>query len=1100
MIIIERWKEPPVLDTPEPKFGEVIRSLNDLLFLAEQQTQQFNANTTAKLNTIKTKLTRFSVDLPARIDVHLNSKGAKHGETKNTIGLSKVDNFRTATLTEQRDMVDVDALCTPAGVQAAVDKNNSFRQEDYQKNDLFPFGSIHTPDLYPRVSTNWKNVPYFQNDYCTLGYQNDRVIVSPKQDASKYSGFTGFVSDSLQAASMMLLNEQSDMAMSYLGEGWGMRGAQTSDNKVAVFRPLANLKKFNYPSQMNLPGSKAYILWDEYITDLVQGFAVSVDVSGSTISVYHDVFKALNPTTDPTLTSAVSLGVLTSLTWIGGLDLVPVRGSHAYNLYNFIDADPGVTIAVNPAARIKVSPTLIWAVQDKEIYVHIAVPVIVAANGKSKEYVLRFTESWNVAGINNGSQISTTQLGVLTKDYVNANLEIRDTPKWMMPCDWTDALNPVGLPGVFLKSGYVIQARSTKYGIKVKYSTTPLKSSLEWINGYKTAKKPSSAVTRTFSPGRYLSFGEIPERILPMDVSNGVTRYLSYQDINKKHGYGWTEHTWFNDKVMKAGSPVNTHSALSPDNSIVYEFSNDFNKSLVIKAGKNGGIATSGMAFTFANDFVGKDGFSYQSGIVKPGVDAALGKPIIAAMQTHGLKILKRAAAQYGTGYDARKSELTNQVYCFDNSKILVIISDGLAYAEAGLFTYRIENGVLNAEIPLTDDQFFRITDSTKRPSLLSRTSATGDGVNHLFADLLIYQEDDDTFHVGVPRAFGHVFGDLTFSITNYRTKPAFIARITNPARLYSNDSPIDVVEELYPQVLATTFGLFAFQPSITSAVQTRLQQAGGSFTMDPYLPPDAYYCIVPSGTRCILGGRSVTLERSYYLPFDGTDNTHFYLTRNGDDVLLEKSIGLMEPSNSSVLYAYYHPGELTIVPSYIVLDDHVLSYARRGSAIPVTLDTGTAIGSNVFFRRGDVNYVDVPVAQFELLADYHYRGEVSLLNGNMTLRLSSTVDNGTGTEIDLITGQTWSPGVRYTGPGGSEAGWNTLNSWSKVMPGLAIPNIQNAKSATVRVVPVRGRQGDVAVLQQPTAANNWTFITGGTDLPGGSDNYIWQVYLTVNW
>ena len=957
MIIIEKWKELPVDDTPDPKFGGVIKELNELLFLSEQQTTDFNTGTTTKLQAIKTKLNSFRVDLPAMVNTHLSATGVLHGETKNTIGLNKVDNFRTGTLVEQRDLAELDVLCTPGGVQAAVDKNNTFRQEDYQKNDLFLFGSIHTPNLYNRVATNWNKVTYFMPGHCTLGFEKDRVIVAPKMDSTKFTGYCGFLSDSVQAASMMLLNEQTDQATSYVGEGWSMQGTQTTDNKVALFRPLANLQKFNYPSSLVTQGSRAYILWDTYITDLVQGMVMSANVSGSTVTLYHDIFKANNPTTDPTLVSAVSPTLSAVFTSIKGTSSLLIKGSHSYVLSDFFSSDAGVTIAVNPNATIKVSPTLIWAVQDREVYVHIAIPVIVAAGGKSKEYVLQFTESWVVSGVNNGTAITVTQLGTLNKDYIKADLTHRDTPKWFMECDWSNPLNPVGLPGVFLKSGYVVQARSTKYGIKVKYSITPLKSALDWINGYKTVAKPTSQVTRTFSPGRYLSFGAIPERILPMDISNGVTRYLSYQDINKKHGYGWTEHTWYEDTVIKASGAVNTHSAKTPANSVVYDFNVEFNKSLLVKAGAAGGVVTSGLAFTFANGFVGKSGFTYLSGAVTPGVDVQLGKPVIAAMQTHGQALLTRAATQYGAGYTTRKSELTYQAYCFDDNNLLVIISDGLAYVEAAFFPYTIGNGILSATIPLTTNPFKRISDNTMKPSLLNRQSATNDGVNHIFADALVYQVNADTFHISIPRAFGNVFGDVSFSVTNFTAGPVFTPRMTNIARLYDNLSPIDVVEELYPPVLAAQFGVFAYNATNNTTVMTRLLNIGTTNSMDPYLPPDTYYVVVPSGTRCILGGRSFTLERSYYLAHDGTNNAYFYLTRNGNDVMLERSIGMKEPSNSSVLYALYNGGNLSISNSYIVLDDHVLCSdgIRRGSGIPMTLDDGTAKGKQTFFKNKDI-------------------------------------------------------------------------------------------------------------------------------------------------
>lgn len=959
VIIIEKWKEPPVFDTPDPKFGKVIRGLNELFYLAQDLEQNHGAELTAKLNTIASSVNAFRTLIPTIIQPHLDAKGAMHGETKKTIGLDKVDNYRTGTVAEQRDLVPVDALVTPQGVQAAADKNNSFRQEDYQKNDLFPFGSLYAPNFYPRVSNNWNKVPYFTPGICTMGYQNDRVTVSPKQDATVYPGRTGFLSDSLQAASMMLLNEQPDMAMSYLGEGWGMRGTRTSDGKVSLFRPQTFQGKYNYSYASGLKGSQVFVLWDEYITDLVQGMGVGVEIAGSKINITHDVFTATNVNTDPSLVSMAG-GRTATLSTLNGSSSIAINGSHQYDISDFVNLYSGYAIAVNTAAPIAVSPTLLWAVQDREIYLHIAVPVVVTGpNGYRKEYVLRFTESWIVQGINNGNAITVTQLGTLIKDTVVSTGAISGTAKWLMPCDWTDALNPVGIPGVFLKSGYVVQAKATKYGIKVKYSVTPLKSTLDWVNNYKTTPKPTNGVTRTFSPGRYLSFGEIPERIIPVVVENGNTHYLCYQDINKKHGYGWTEHTWFSTDVLKAGGTVNDYSAKSPDNSTVYEFDEEFNKSLVIKAGQAGGIDVSGMAFTFANNYTGRQGFSYNNGVLVQGTTVTVGDTTLSALRTHAQRLMTRADQQNGTaGNKQYQRQATVQIYCFNNTQILVVNSDGLSYVEAGFFNYQIKDGVLNAVVPLTDDQFTQVSLASARPNLGNRESSTGDGVNHSFADLLVYQVDEDTFHLSVPRAFGDVFGDCSFTLSNYRTLPTFAPATVNPARLYSNDSPIDVADELYPSLLTPGFGLFSFVQ--TTATETQLVNVKSMRTLDPYLPPDAFYCVVPSGTRCILGGRSFTLDRSYYLGHDGNGEWYFYLTRVGNLVTLEKSATPMEPSNNSVLYAKWSGGQLAVQQAYVVLDDHMLSYERHGASIPLTHDTGDSKGSNIFFRYKDVLQEDI--------------------------------------------------------------------------------------------------------------------------------------------
>ena len=75
MKIIEKWKEPPFVETPEPKIGGVVKALNTLEYTAQKRTEDFNNSTTENLKSIRAELDKFLVELPLELDILFMSTG-----------------------------------------------------------------------------------------------------------------------------------------------------------------------------------------------------------------------------------------------------------------------------------------------------------------------------------------------------------------------------------------------------------------------------------------------------------------------------------------------------------------------------------------------------------------------------------------------------------------------------------------------------------------------------------------------------------------------------------------------------------------------------------------------------------------------------------------------------------------------------------------------------------------------------------------------------------------------------------------------------------------------------------------------------------------
>ncbi|QKE54334.1 putative membrane protein [Salmonella phage vB_SalM_SA002] len=174
------------------------------------------------------------------------------------------------------------------------------------------------------------------------------------------------------------------------------------------------------------------------------------------------------------------------------------------------------------------------------------------------------------------------------------------------------------------------------------------------------------------------------------------------------------------------------------------------------------------------------------------------------------------------------------------------------------------------------------------------------------------------------------------------------------------------------------------------------------------------------------------------------------------------------------------------------------LSPVHIGSGIP----TGVGVPSQVGDFKGWINpsykFNNRQYFRFDAVADLGFIYSINIKTGLVTMQHSRSAYNYSYNQTDMVTGATWNPGFNYDGPT-DETAHNTYNTWSRTMPGIAIPVIDEAKSVSAARVHIRGRSGS-SLVQQPTAANGWVLRITGSDAPGDSDRYTIDVYLTVNW
>lgn len=952
---------PPFYETKEPEFGEVINKLNDISFVVASSVEEFNQTSREGLVALNNKLAAFVANTITPIDKHIALRGAAHGETKATIGLSKKDNYRVATKLEAQTYANVNAFVTPQGAKEALDVNTAgFIASNYQQNNIFKFASFYYPDEFPiTVATKVDPVRYLSNaEHAPILINADRLIYSPKSGTGIYTGQIIFSSLPAIKGAKNRLTEISGVSSGYTGRNWNPCAALTTDNLVALFKPLADKKVYNYKSSTGLPtnGNQSYLLYNNFATNAYKGLGFSVVSNADGLTINHRVFNVNNPNTDPTLVNSVTSTYLALLDRIGyATATTPFIGSHAYRWLDFVTVTAGTTVKLD-TEEAGASVALCWEVADQEATLNIYVPLVVTLGSLVRKVYLTISETYVPGTLLTGGSATITMEGGRVKDSYNNELVLNSNPNFIRTNDRFNLNNPVQLPGVVLNSGMMIKALSTKYGMRVKRYDTLTTGLKDWLNKENPNVNISAAISELFAPARHSSFGVVPERIIPFNHNANQSQYFVY-GLNSANGkFEWADLTWQSNSVVGTTSG-DYFDIRTPDITEVNKGLGSLPSSLVIRANKSAsGVAISPLAFTTENNFKGYSSFDYSNREVKLGSQVTIPFLSMLPLQNAAIEILARAAlVNPGAPNGLRESQI--QIYAVTPSKVLIIISDGLNYAEATVRDFAVNNGNLELEYEGTNKLVFTpVTLPNRDFTGINRASKSSDNVWMRSSDLLVSQKTNTSYDFLVTRAFGGVYGDIGFSVDNLDStiNAKFTLGKMNQARMYNGSKQIDVVEEVYPGILIPNKGIYQ-NISPIGGNDTVLQEVSGNTRVDPFVMVEQGWVRIPAGSQVMLGGKSYVLSKDYPVKVSTTGVNYCYLQRTGETLMAIASPVQREVLNNEVLFGVTNNGVLTVNREYLVIDGHLISSKRVGTGIPVFKDDG-GIGVNTFFTTRDVS------------------------------------------------------------------------------------------------------------------------------------------------
>jgi len=952
--------EPPFIENPAPRFGEVIKKFNQLTYAIRVATEEFNRNNAEKLEAIGDGVDVFVNTVSIPIDAHLASRGAQHGETKKSIGLSKKDNFRTATKQEQIDLAPVQAFVTPEGAKASLVANNaSFVLSDYQLNDLYQFASFFYPDQYPiPTPTRVEPVRYFgASKKAGMLLNTDRLIFSPYSDPAQYQNQSIFTSMPLGGSKGSKLGEITGLSTNFLTSSWNTVGCSAADGSAVFFKPLADRQIYQYKNSLGMAGGNFnYLLFNLFAATVYKGLAVSSSYAGTVLTLNHKFFYVANSTTDPTLVDLVNSSYQALFDRMDTAAYnAPANGSQSIDLAKYVNLPAGAVMTLAGGSHGVVT-TLFWNVVNAEIYMHVAVSVQVTLGAVSRNLVFSFIESVIPGSLGAGGTATFRQLGTRTKDTLGADLLPVGQSNWFKDGNRYDLLNLVQYPGAMLASGEMVKACSTKNGMRVKRFATAYKGIKDFLLANRPTVDPKLAVPEIYAPSRHAAFGLLPERIVPFTNGGGQSSFLVYGANAKTGRFGWQEFGWVSDSIVSTQSGDGTFGIRLPDSIDDNENMADMPASMSVYVNQSGaGVAASALVFNENNHFVGRSSFQFSNHILTVGAPVALAIGSVMAIKAASGSVMPRAAIANPLQDPALRSPQI-QVFGLTPGRALLVISDGLCYAEAAVVGLAVSGSTATLDFTATGGlKLYQVTPGNQPAMTGNRSSASGDDVWLTYSDLLAVQVNTNTFQVVVTRAFGNVYGDLSFTVNGFTTStPSFVNGTVNKARLYQRTDAFDTVDEIYPPLLLAGKGVYQHLPGNSRFATLMTEVGGGPGKVDPFNVNETGWVRLPAGARVVLNGRTTILDRDYAVKVGTTGTYYCYLQRLGTTLIAIASTVVRQPANNEVMFGIATNGILVLQKNYIVMDSKSISATRHGSAIPYFADNGGQ-GVNQFFTRRDV-------------------------------------------------------------------------------------------------------------------------------------------------
>lgn len=163
---VDPSKPLPNPDEREDYLGSVLNALIGI-HNARVEKRGDQSENQAKVDTatanISAMLDKYVTDMDSVLLAHTSLKGAIHGETKTTVGLPLVDNFRMGTLDEHVTGAAKDVFANPAGLLAMIQARLTIDPTKYVKGRLIPVASGGALGTIPQWPFDWREGEVIQS-------------------------------------------------------------------------------------------------------------------------------------------------------------------------------------------------------------------------------------------------------------------------------------------------------------------------------------------------------------------------------------------------------------------------------------------------------------------------------------------------------------------------------------------------------------------------------------------------------------------------------------------------------------------------------------------------------------------------------------------------------------------------------------------------------------------------------------------------------------------------------------------------------------------------------------------------------------------------